>query len=99
MELFLEHSGGTTSQPRIMISNEASLLKISAHLLTLLVLYSILPLETQFIAIVAKKHGIGRFRHSGSGKTAARERQGNNAVGTALVLYLSATLLTSSSVP
>jgi len=53
MEFFLEHYGGTTSQPRIMISNEASFQKFSAHLLTLLVLYSILPLETQFIGIVA----------------------------------------------
>ncbi len=99
MDFFPEHSGRITSQPPIIISNEASLLNMSAPLLTLLVLYSILPLESQTIGIVAKKHGIGRFRHSGSGKTAARERQGNNAVGTALVPYLSATLLTSSSVP
>ena len=47
MDFFLEHSGGTTSQPPIIISNEASLLKMSAPLLTLLVLYSILPLESQ----------------------------------------------------
>lgn len=66
--------------------NETSLLTMSALLLTLVVLYSIL------VGIVAKKHGIGRFMHEGSGNTAAREWQGNNAVGIALVPCLSASV-------